>query len=191
MELFGVCNNNYSESRVLIRATKISAFGFYEEFANLLREKEINENQDYNHITNEKLRIILDEIEEVLINVYNQEKSVLITPNVDKSSKLFKLGYREVYLEFLKIKVSINFSNSTHKKIEQLDNLVFELDTAIKQNKIGFFYTISGDLDSQARSIWKAFQEENDEISKNLIPEEILDLLKKQGLVDLYTEKVK
>ena len=60
--------------KVLIRVTKISAFRFYEEFTNILRRKNIKENQDYNHISNEKLRTILNEIKEVLFNVYNQEK---------------------------------------------------------------------------------------------------------------------
>ena len=116
MEVFGICNPDYSNTKVLIKATDIKAFRHHIDFISSLDKHNIKVSNEYFHINNETIKSINGALRLAFDELFNLERDNLLYPKVDKTSKLFRLGYRESNFNLLNQPVFIYFASLNHKK---------------------------------------------------------------------------
>ena len=151
MEAFGFYDTSCLNTEVLIMATKFSSLKVYDDFFTALKANNVSFEKEYNHIETEVLNQVLIQMKSIFNNLFSLEKEGLLNPKVDKSSKLYKLGYRETYFKQFPKKMSLYFSNSAHKKLEKLDQLIHRLEIAVENNRMGFIYLLDRDVDTRVR----------------------------------------
>ena len=141
--------------------------------------------KNINIIETEMLNLISVQMKDIFNKRFELEEAELLNPKVDKSSKLFRLGYREVYFNLVGKIVNIYFSNSTHKKLEILDQLIHRLTIGVKNRKIGFLYFLDKKIDKKIRP-YANYLMENKHLNLAELLNESPDLEEKLPILEEY-----